>query len=38
MKKAIDTLIKGVARENADYIDTTVARYLIDSAESEEFG
>lgn len=38
MKKAIDTLIAGVARENADYIDTMVANYLIESAESEEFG
>lgn len=38
MKKSIDTLIEGVARDNAAYIDTTIANYLIESAESEEFG
>lgn len=38
MKKSIDTLIEGVAHDNADYINTTIANYLIESAESEEFG
>lgn len=38
MKKSIDTLIEGAARDNAAYIDATIANYLIESAESEEFG
>lgn len=38
MKKSIDTLIVGVARDNAAFIGTTIANYLIESAENEEFG